>query len=306
MEQTEIVEIIRRELPTALEQNPELTDFVVRLTETRYARKSETNDRFYELLAELRRDREEQQKLTTKQDAKWEQERTEREAKSEQHRIEEEQYRKAQDEKWERHLEKQEEQRKEWAEEWKQHLSEQKLYREALEKKWEEERVEIEKRWAEQRELWKEQKQANIDNQRYHERLEQRVGAMGARWGTQSEKSFRNALKGILEEHFPIKVLNVSEFDEDGVVFGRPATIELDLIIKDGLLIICEIKSSLSVGDIFVFSKKAEFYQNRHKKKADKLIMISPMVDKKKARDLAKEIGIKIYSFAHEIEPEIS
>ena len=63
------------------------------------------------------------------------------------------------------------------------------------------------------------------------------IGALGARWGLQSETAFRNALAGILEQHFGVQVLNVNEYDDEGVVFGRPDQVELNVIIKNGLLL---------------------------------------------------------------------
>lgn len=59
------------------------------------------------------------------------------------------------------------------------------------------------------------------------------IGAIGVRWGYMSEASFREALKGILKRSFPVKVERFIDFDKDGIVFGRPDTIELDLIIKN-------------------------------------------------------------------------
>ncbi|NCS30944.1 MAG: DUF3782 domain-containing protein [Microcystis aeruginosa F13-15] len=72
------------------------------------------------------------------------------------------------------------------------------------------------------------------------------IGALGAIWGLHSEASFRNALKAILEESFGVRVLNITEYDDQGEVFGRPDQIELDLLIKNGLLIIGEIQSPIS------------------------------------------------------------
>jgi len=65
------------------------------------------------------------------------------------------------------------------------------------------------------------------------------IGALGARWGLQSEATFRNAFAGILEKNFDIEVLNVNEYDEQGEVFVRPAQVELDVIVKNGLLLLC-------------------------------------------------------------------
>ncbi|MDY7038259.1 MAG: DUF3782 domain-containing protein [Thermodesulfobacteriota bacterium] len=84
--------------------------------------------------------------------------------------------------------------------------------------------------------------------------------------GLHTEQSFRNALKGILEDHFNIELINITEFDDAGEVFGRPDQVEMGIIIKNGLLIICEIKSSMSKADMYAFYRKVNFYEKRHKK----------------------------------------
>lgn len=46
-----------------------------------------------------------------------------------------------------------------------------------------------------------------------------------------------------------------------------------------GVLLIAEIKSSISQGDLFTFLQKAAFYQGKHNVKTDHLVVLSPMVD---------------------------
>ncbi len=65
-----------------------------------------------------------------------------------------------------------------------------------------------------------------------------------------------------------------------------------------------EIKSSLSRADVILFAKKAEFYQERHNKKAMALVLISPMIDDN-ARYYINHFGIIAYSFATEVDPVI-
>lgn len=130
------------------------------------------------------------------------------------------------------------------------------------------------------------------------------LAPLGVRWGLRSEQSFRNALKGISGSVSKLEVVNVVEYDDGGEVFGRPDQIELDLIIKNWLLIICEIKPSLSKSDMYIFRKKADFYQKRHNRQAQRLIVISSMIDKK-AMEFAKELGILVYSYVEDIEPEV-
>lgn len=166
-------------------------------------------------------------------------------------------------------------------------------------------REENARKWEEQNKKWEE------NNKRFYEvheeimkmadKLDRKLSAIGARWGMQSKMAFRNALAGILEENFGVKVLNIREYDDTGEVFGRPDQVELDIIIKNGMLIICELKSSMSKGDMYAFERKVRFYEKRHQRKADSLIVISPMVDDK-AMSVAQELGIRVYSDSTEVD----
>lgn len=57
-------------------------------------------------------------------------------------------------------------------------------------------------------------------------RHDRSIGALGARWGMQSEAAFRNALAGILEKSFGVEAVNVNEYDDRGEVFGRPDQVD--------------------------------------------------------------------------------
>lgn len=169
-------------------------------------------------------------------------------------------------------------------------------------------REEQSKRWAEQNTRWDEN-QATINRmlrsiQDLARKHDSTIGALGARWGLHTEQSFRNALKGILEEFFDIQVINVVEYDDTGEVFGRPDQVELDLIIKDGLLIICEIKSSMSKGDMYIFGRKVKFYEQKHDRKATRMLVISPMVDER-AQSVADKLGVQVYSHAQDVDPAL-
>ncbi len=197
-------------------------------------------------------------------------------------------------------------------------LEQLRLDREEDRKRWEENRrqwTENQKRWDENQRKWDENQKQWQKNQETIDgvlqsikALDQRflstIGALGARWGLYSEHSYRNALKGILEEHFDIEVINITDFDDQGEVFGRPDQVELDIIIKDGVLIICEIKSSMSKSDMHIFERKARFYERKHNRKANQLIVISPMVDQR-AEALAEKLGITVYSYPEKVEPQI-
>jgi len=165
-------------------------------------------------------------------------------------------------------------------------------------------REEQSRKWDEQNKKWEENQEEIRKLLKKVQKQDTTLGALGSRWGIRAESTFRNALKGILEGNFDVKVLNINEYDDQGEVFGRPDQVELDIIIINGTLIICEIKSSISKSDMYHFQKKAQFYEKRHNRTAKHLIAISPLVDEK-AQRVARELGIKVYSYADEIPPDL-
>ena len=177
--------------------------------------------------------------------------------------------------------------------------------RELSEKRWEETRQRWEKNQEELAAMRRESDERfeRLMNEIKHVRIkhESSIWALGARWGIAAESSFRDGLKDLLEQDFGVQVINITEYDYDGEVFGRPDQIELDIIIKNGTLIICEIKSSLSRSDMYAFYRKVQFYEKRHQRKATKLMVISPMVDSR-AKAVADKIGIIVHSYADEVQ----
>jgi hypothetical protein len=186
-----------------------------------------------------------------------------------------------------------EEQNRKWDEESRK-WDEQSRNREEQNRKWEEQNRKWDKNQAEIRQL----NEAVMAMAKKHDRS---IGALGARWGLQSEKAFRDALAGILEENFGVEVINYNGYDDSGEVFGKPEQIELDVIIKNGLLILCELKSSIDKGGMYLFERKARFYEREHERKATRLIVISPMIEPK-AYKVAERLGIDCYGDSLEVE----
>ena len=157
----------------------------------------------------------------------------------------------------------------------------------------------------EQARKWDEQNRQNQallkEIQAMNRKHESSIGALGSRWGIASEVSFRNALQGILEESFGVQVLNLNLFDQEGEVFGRPDQVEIDLIIKNGLTIACEIKSSIDKAGMYSFARKADFYAKHENREINRKMVISPMVDRR-ALPVAAALGIEIYSYADTVE----
>ena len=165
-------------------------------------------------------------------------------------------------------------------------------------------REENTRKWDEQNRKW-DANQATInamltDIRALSRKHDSTIGALWARWGLRTESSFRDALAGILGDSFSVEVRNETFRDEAGEVFGRPDQVELDIIVRNGVLILCEIKSSMSKSDMMIFERKARFYEKLHDRKADRLVAISPMVDGR-ASAWAAESGIEVYGYAEDV-----
>ncbi len=286
METQELKETIKRELPQLVRDDPVIRNLILELSRTEFADKKETQDWFHQTLAEMRRDRERQDRKWEAWEKKWEQNQAEQarkweawEKKWELNQAEQAIKWDAQEKKWDAQEKKWEAQEKKW---------------DAQEKKWEAQ----EKKWEETGRRLDENHKAIMALAKKHDRS---IGALGARWGLKSENTFRMALAGILEENFGVKVRNITEYDHEGMVFGRPEQVELDIIIKNGLLIICELKSSMSKADMHIFERKARFYEKTHSQKADRLMVISPMIDPL-AIQVANKLNIETYSDSLDVE----
>ena len=276
MNAEDIKDTVKRELPNWLREDPAFRAYVLELTRGEFADRRETSDRFYDILGELRRDRERQDQKWAENNRKWD------ENQAALARMREEDARK-----WEQHRIERERRDEEDARKWEQHRIERERRDEEDARKWDDNQAEL-KRLHEQ----------FMEQARKHDRG---IGALGSRWGLQSEKAFRDALAAILEQSFDVQVVNITEYDDTGEVFGRPDQIELDVIIKNGLLLICELKSSIDKAGMYSFERKARFYERHHQRQADRLIVISPMIEAR-AQKVAKRLGIETYGDSTEVE----
>lgn len=179
-------------------------------------------------------------------------------------------------------------------------LAELRAMREESERKW----AENLHKWEENERRWEENQEAIRELFKQTSQLErtmvQTIGALGARWGIATESSFRNAPRAILEESFGVKVEQVEYRDESLEVYDRPEQIELDVIIRNGEVLVCEIKAAASRADIYAFNRKVRSYENRSKRKVNRKLLISPMVSPRD-KEVAQELGIEVYSYAGEV-----
>lgn len=124
--------------------------------------------------------------------------------------------------------------------------------------------------------------------------MDMKITGLGARWGIFSEKAFREAMA-----HFMARVgLTTERFvaqDKEGLVLGRPATIEMDILVRDGALIVAEVKSSISEADVFLAERKAQFVSQLLGKPIGDKVVVSPFIDPR-ARKMARELGWRVFT----------
>ena len=320
----EIRAIIMRELPRLITEDPELHNWVWNIVHEHSPSRAETESRFDKVLAEIQRAREEserrleEERREREESARRWQEQWEEEKRRWQEQWEEEQRRWRENERrwqqqWEESQQRWEEQQRWWEEQrrlWEEQRrlwEEQRLQWQENERRWKEQQEEDRRHWEEQQRRWEEQQRRWEENQqqirRLDRRIDQTIGAIGARWGMMSEATFRNALRSILEENFGVKVERVKYKDESGEVFGRPDIVDLDVVIYNGHLLVCEIKSSASRADVYSFERKVRSYEKRVGRKADRAILISPMIHKKDI-ELARTLGIEVHTSIDDVKPE--
>jgi hypothetical protein len=114
------------------------------------------------------------------------------------------------------------------------------------------------------------------------------IGGLGARWGMQTEEAFRQGMRTILHE-VGFTSERFLDYDAAGEVFGHPDQVELDVVMKDGRVIVVEIKSALDSGNTYLFDRKVAFYTRKTGRQVDRKLIVTPYADNR-----AKEVGLRL------------
>ena len=126
--------------------------------------------------------------------------------------------------------------------------------------------------------------------------LKHSVAALGARWGTNTEESFRHGIEDILGEHGYI-INKFREHDGAGTVFAYPSDVGIDIIVedeKDGDYLL-EIKSSMDRHDVLRFENITNFYETFTGRAVKKKSIISPFIHDN-SFDIAQDRGINLFT----------
>jgi len=125
--------------------------------------------------------------------------------------------------------------------------------------------------------------------------FERKLIALGARWGIDSEEAFREAMKGIVEEILGAgRVEKWRYYDEDGIVLGYPAWVEVDLAVRNSVHVLVEVKASASDADVVKLWRLGHFYERVVGVKP-RLVLVTPFIDKE-GLEASRKLGVEVYT----------
>lgn len=123
-----------------------------------------------------------------------------------------------------------------------------------------------------------------------------KMDTVGARWGIFAESTIRNTLKELLLKDLKIKeVKEWKAHDKDGLVFGYPQEVQIDLLLKNKEEYLVEIKSLAGSGDVTLFSRKNKFY-TQTTGTSPKMIFVAVDMNNE-GRKSCKELNIQLITY---------
>ena len=132
------------------------------------------------------------------------------------------------------------------------------------------------------------------DMMRGFDLVNRHISALGARWGLMAEEALRR-LRGVLERELGLRVERWTCFDDSGVVYGYPSSVEVDVAVRDGKVILIEVSSHVRASDVYELKRKAELYERVTGRRPDRLLIVTPYAEPR-ALEAAKRHGVEVYT----------
>ncbi len=144
--------------------------------------------------------------------------------------------------------------------------------------------------------LWEKVEEHSRVIRRFEERfseLQRLTYAVAHRFGVISEAAFREALKDVIEEIFGVgSVSKLTLRDEEGIVYGYPSEVDIDVVVRDKQHVIIEVKSRVDPGDVRIAALKARLYEKVYGVKP-RVLIVAGLVHPK-AYEAAARLGVEI------------
>ena len=120
--------------------------------------------------------------------------------------------------------------------------------------------------------------------------LDRRFGVLGSRWGDGAEEAFRQGLietvrgLGYTVEHYHGQ-------DPEGFINYTPRSFDLDVLVRDGEVVVAEIKSNASGPDVTEFLRCVLLFERQTGRQATKRILIAVTLQRA-ALERAQQLGV--------------
>jgi len=132
----------------------------------------------------------------------------------------------------------------------------------------------------------------SVATQRGFERMERRIGALGARWGGEAENAFRAGLLEMVRE-LGYTVEHYQGQDPEGFIDRRPRSYDLDVLVHDGQTVVAEVKSSAGGPDVTEFARAAELFERQTGRRLTRRILVAVAI-RPEAVARAEEHGVTV------------
>ncbi len=134
------------------------------------------------------------------------------------------------------------------------------------------------------------------------ERIMRRLNAFGARWGLRSERAWREGMRAVLEMA-GFEVERWVAFDAQGDVFNYPSDVELDVVVRNGRVLVVELRTSVSREALPTLERKVRFYERQTGRKVNRRILVTPWYEPG-VEEMARRMGWELYGEPEEISGE--
>ncbi len=159
-------------------------------------------------------------------------------------------------------------------------------------------RLEERQQRLEERQLRLEERMARLEERMLRLEEEMRetrrvLAVIAHRFGVLSEEGLREALKYVVEEVLGAATVERKVLrDDEGIVYGHPAIVEIDVVVRDGEHVIVEVKSRVFRADVAEAHRIALLYE-RQTGVRPRALIIGGFVDEQ-ALELASRLGVDV------------
>jgi len=124
--------------------------------------------------------------------------------------------------------------------------------------------------------------------------MNRRISAIGARWGILSGSAFRRGMRAILRDVLGIRrVSKLKLEDKEGIVYGHPSIIDVDIAVRNGEHLLIEIKANANRSDVAEIKRVGDLYE-KLKGTKPRLIIIAAYTGPG-TKELAEKLGVELH-----------